>query len=124
MLEAGSSAAFVVRTGAGKTTLVNLIPRLFDPDEGEVIIDGVNLKEWDLQTLREIIGYVPQETFLFSTTIRENISFGREEATQEDVEEAAEIAQVRDNILEFEKAFETLVGERGDRSEEHTSELQ
>src|SRR5690625_5782768 len=87
MLEAGSSAAFVVRTGAGKTTLVNLIPRLFDPDEGEVIIDGVNLKEWDLQTLREIIGYVPQETFLFSTTIRENISFGREEDTQEDVEE-------------------------------------
>ena len=112
-IEAGSTAAFVGRTGAGKTTLVNLIPRLFDPDEGEVIIDGVNVKEWDLQTLRQIIGYVPQETFLFSTTIRENISFGREEATLEDVEEAAEIAQVKDNILEFEKAFETLVGERG-----------
>ena len=112
-IEAGSTAAFVGRTGAGKTTLVNLIPRIFDPDEGEVIIDGVNVKEWDLQTLRQIIGYVPQETFLFSTTIRENISFGREEATLEDVDEAAEIAQVKDNILEFEKAFETLVGERG-----------
>jgi len=112
-IDAGSNVAIVGRTGAGKTTLVNLIPRLFDPDEGEILIDDKNIKMWDLEQLRDLIGYVPQETFLFSTTIKENIAFGTEQSTQEDVERAAEIAQVRDNILEFEKKFETLVGERG-----------
>lgn len=112
-IDAGSNVAIVGRTGAGKTTLVNLIPRLFDPDEGEILIDDKNIKMWDLEQLRDLIGYVPQETFLFSTTIKENIAFGTAQSTQEDVERAAEIAQVRDNILEFEKKFETLVGERG-----------
>lgn len=112
-IEAGSNVAIVGRTGAGKTTLVNLIPRLFDPDEGEILIDGKNIKMWDLKQLRDLIGYVPQETFLFSTTIKENIAFGTENSSMEDVEKAAEIAQVRQNILEFEKKFETLVGERG-----------
>lgn len=112
-LEAGTSAAFVGRTGSGKTTLVNLVPRLFDPTEGEVLMDGVNLKKWSVETLRRGIGFVPQETFLFSTTIGENISFGVEEATQDEIEAAAEDARVLSNILDFEKKFQTIVGERG-----------
>jgi len=112
-IKAGSTVAFVGRTGAGKTTLVNLIPRLFDPNEGVILVDGVNVKDWKLPTLRRIIGYVPQETFLFSTTIKENIAFGVDNADISEIEEAAESAQVLDNILDFEKKFETMVGERG-----------
>lgn len=112
-IEAGSNVAIVGRTGAGKSTLVNLIPRLFDPTEGEILIDGKNIKEWNLKHLRQSIGYVPQETFLFSTTVKENIAFGVDGASMTKIEKAAEIAQVLDNILDFEKKFETLVGERG-----------
>ncbi|MEX0649022.1 MAG: ABC transporter ATP-binding protein [Balneolaceae bacterium] len=112
-IEAGSNVAFVGRTGAGKTSLVNLIPRLFDPDEGAIYIDGKNVKEWDVAQLRKAIGYVPQETFLFSNTIKENIAFGVESAEMKEIEKAAESAQVLENILEFEKKFETIVGERG-----------
>ncbi len=112
-IEPGSKIAIVGRTGAGKTTLVNLIPRLFDTTEGEILIDGVNIKEWNLSELRKVIGYVPQETFLFSTTIKENISFGVENASIKMIEDAAESAQVLQNILDFEKKFETMVGERG-----------
>ncbi|MDR9364060.1 MAG: ABC transporter ATP-binding protein [Balneolaceae bacterium] len=112
-ITAGSNVAIVGRTGAGKTTLVNLIPRLFDPTEGEIRIDGVNIKEWRLRNLRKVIGYVPQETFLFSTTVKENIGFGAEDASMKQIEEAADSAQVLQNILDFEKKFETLVGERG-----------
>ncbi|TVP99140.1 MAG: ABC transporter ATP-binding protein [Balneolaceae bacterium] len=112
-IDAGSNAAIVGRTGAGKTTLVNLIPRLFDPTEGEILIDGKNIKDWNLRYLRRVIGYVPQETFLFSTSIKENIAFGIDNASMPEIEKAAEIAQVLDNILDFEKKFETLVGERG-----------
>ena len=112
-VKAGSNIAFVGRTGAGKTTLVNLIPRLFDPTEGDIFVDGKNLKNWNLTVLRKSIGYVPQETFLFSTTIKENIGFGVARASMQEIEKAAENAQVLDNILDFEKKFETLVGERG-----------
>jgi ATP-binding cassette subfamily B protein len=112
-IPAGSNVAIVGRTGAGKTTLVNLIPRLFDPAEGEILIDGVDIRQWKLKDLRKIIGYVPQETFLFSTTVKENIAFGVEAASMEQVKEAADSAQVLENILDFEKKFETLVGERG-----------
>ncbi len=112
-VKAGSNIAFVGRTGSGKTTLVNLIPRLFDSTEGEVLVDGKNIKDWNLTHLRRSIGYVPQETFLFSTTIKENIAFGRETPSMEEIKEAAENAQVLENILDFEKKFETLVGERG-----------
>lgn len=112
-IPAGSNVAIVGRTGAGKTTLVNLIPRLFDPTEGEILIDGMNIKEWSLRDLRKVIGYVPQETFLFSTTVKENIAFGVEDASMEQIEDAAGSAQVLQNILDFEKKFETLVGERG-----------
>ncbi len=88
-IEAGSNVAIVGRTGAGKTTLVNLIPRLFDTTEGEILIDGKNIKQRNLRHLRKSIGYVPQETFLFSTTIKENISFGVDNASMEKIEKAA-----------------------------------
>ncbi len=112
-IDAGSNVAIVGRTGSGKTTLVNLIPRLFDPTEGGIFMGGKNLTEWNLTYLRRAIGYVPQETFLFSATIKENIAFGVENADMNQIESAAEQAQVLENILDFEKKFETLVGERG-----------
>lgn len=109
----GENIAIVGRTGSGKTSLVQLIPRLFDPVEGEIYLDGVNLKDWSLQNLREGIGFVPQETFLFSDTIGENIAFGSDDASETMIEAAAEKAQVKENILEFEKKFKTMLGERG-----------
>ncbi|MEX0995379.1 MAG: ABC transporter ATP-binding protein, partial [Balneolaceae bacterium] len=112
-IEAGTHVALVGRTGAGKTTLVQLIPRLFDPTEGEILIDDVDVKNWPIATLRRKIGFVPQDTFLFSTTLNENIAFGVEEATQFQIEEATKKAQLLDNVLDFEKKFETMVGERG-----------
>jgi len=112
-IEPGMTAAFVGRTGSGKTTLINLIPRLFDVTEGEIFIDDIEIKKWSIELLRRNIGYVPQETFLFSTTIKENIAFGVEQASMEEIEKAAESARVLSNILEFEKKFETMVGERG-----------
>jgi ATP-binding cassette subfamily B protein len=112
-IESGSNVAIVGRTGSGKTTLVNLIPRLYDPTEGDIYVDGKNVKDWGLSRLRQAIGYVPQDTFLFSTTMKENIAFGAEDASMNEIEKAAESAQVLENILEFENKFETLVGERG-----------
>jgi len=112
-IKKGMTVAFVGRTGSGKTTLVNLIPRLFDATSGVVKIDGVDVKKWSTSALRRGIGYIPQETFLFSTTIKENIAFGVEDATMKQIENAAEKANVLQNILEFEKKFETIVGERG-----------
>ncbi|MEX2368480.1 MAG: ABC transporter ATP-binding protein [Balneolaceae bacterium] len=112
-IEPGSHVAFVGRTGAGKTTLVQLIPRLFDPTGGDILIDNINVKNWPIAVLRRKIGFVPQDTFLFSTTLSENIAFGVEEASHHQIEEASEKAQLLDNILDFEKKFETMVGERG-----------
>ncbi len=112
-IEAGQNVAIVGRTGSGKTSLIQLIPRLFDATEGEILIDGINIKDYALSNLRRSIGFVPQETFLFSDTIGENIAFGVEEADQKLIESAAEKAQVRDNILDFEKKFSTMLGERG-----------
>ncbi|WP_265788229.1 ABC transporter ATP-binding protein [Fodinibius salicampi] len=112
-IEAGQNAAIVGRTGSGKTTLVELIPRLFDATEGKILIDGTDIKAIPLEILRKNIGLVPQDTFLFSDTIGENIAFGTEDANKEEIETAAEKAQVRENILDFEKKFETMLGERG-----------
>ncbi|MDE3105024.1 MAG: ABC transporter ATP-binding protein [Acidobacteriota bacterium] len=110
---AGTSLAIVGPTGSGKSTLVNLIPRLLDAEPGMVLIDGQPIRHWQLQTLREAIGFVPQETFLFSDSIYQNVAFGVPDATEEQVQEAAAVAHIRNEILEFPKGFQTLVGERG-----------
>ena len=112
-IPAGSSLAIVGPTGSGKSTLVGLIPRLHDAPPGEVLIDQQPIRHFTLADLRKNIGFVPQETFLFSETIRQNIAFGRPDASQEQVQDAASIAHIGTEILEFPKGFETLVGERG-----------
>jgi ATP-binding cassette, subfamily B, multidrug efflux pump len=112
-IPAGSSLAIVGPTGSGKSTLVNLIPRLHDTAPGMVLIDGEPIRHYPLAQLRQGIGFVPQETFLFSETIRQNIAFGRPDASPEEVEEAATIAHISTEILEFPKGFDTEVGERG-----------
>ena len=112
-IPAGSSLAIVGPTGSGKTTLVRLIPRLFDVERGMLLLDGRPAQDYRLETLRQAIGFVPQETFLFSETIHENIAFGAPDATKEQVLAAANIASIRDEILEFPHGFETIVGERG-----------
>jgi ATP-binding cassette subfamily B protein len=112
-IPAGSSLALVGPTGAGKTTLVNLIPRVYDAPPGTVFIDGRSVREYPLEMLRESIGFVPQETFLFSETIRENILFGAPDAAVEQMLSAAEVAHIRTEFDEFPHGFETMVGERG-----------
>jgi ATP-binding cassette subfamily B multidrug efflux pump len=110
---AGTSLAIVGPTGSGKSTLVGLIPRLHDTAPGEVLIDGQPIRNFTLSALRKNIGFVPQETFLFSDTIRQNIAFGEPDASTEQVHEAATIAHIGAEILEFPKGFDTMVGERG-----------
>lgn len=110
---AGTSLAIVGPTGSGKSTLAALIARLWDAPEGSVLIDGRSIREYPLAELRASIGYVPQDTFLFSETLRENISFGINNAVDEDVYEAAEVASISGEIDSFPKRFDTMVGERG-----------
>jgi ATP-binding cassette subfamily B protein len=110
---AGSSLAIVGPTGSGKSTLVSLIPRLYDAEPGMVLIDGAPIRDHALDDLRRAIGFVPQETFLFSSTIADNIAFGTPDATPAQVEAAARTAHIADEILEFPHGFSTLVGERG-----------
>ena len=109
----GETVAIVGPTGSGKSTLINLIPRLFEATEGSLRIDGRDIREIPLAVLRKNIGYVPQDTFLFSDSLENNIAFGTPNATREYISEAAEIAQIRGDILEFPQKFETLLGERG-----------
>lgn len=109
----GSSLAIVGPTGSGKTTLVSLIPRIYDAPPGSVLVDGRPVKDYPLENLRRSIGFVPQETFLFSDTIRENIAFGAENATDVDVREAAEGANISTDIESFPERYATIVGERG-----------
>jgi ATP-binding cassette subfamily B protein len=113
LIEAGQTVAFVGRTGSGKSTLANLIPRLMEAPAGSVLIDDLPVEDYTLAQLRASIGYVPQETFLFSDTLAENIAFGVEKAEAAEVEWAAEIAGLTEDIRGFPNGFETLVGERG-----------
>ncbi|HEY4053127.1 MAG TPA: ABC transporter ATP-binding protein [Terriglobales bacterium] len=112
-IPAGSSLAIVGPTGSGKTTLVSLIPRIYDTDAGTVLIDGRPVRDYALTDLRRNIGFVPQETFLFSETIRENIAFGVQKASDEEVSWAAEAANIATDIEGFPDKYKTLVGERG-----------
>jgi ATP-binding cassette, subfamily B, multidrug efflux pump len=112
-IPAGSSLAIVGPTGSGKSTLINMIPRLYDAAPGMVWIDGRLIRDYSLETLRSNIGFVPQETFLFSQTIRGNIAFGAPNATDTEVLQAAEAAHIRREFEEFPAGMETMVGERG-----------
>lgn len=112
-LKAGKSLAIVGKTGSGKSTVANLLGRLYDVDEGEILIEGQNIKEVNLDALRQGIGYVPQEAFLFSANIAQNIAFGVDKASQKEIEQAAINAHVHENILEFPEKYQTKVGERG-----------
>ncbi|HZN26353.1 MAG TPA: ABC transporter ATP-binding protein [Burkholderiales bacterium] len=112
-IPAGTTVAVVGHTGSGKSTLVNLIPRMLDPTAGAVLIDGHDIREYSSSKLREHIGFVPQETFLFSATLGENIAFGVKSATPAQIQHAAEIAGLAADIQSFPKGFDTMVGERG-----------
>lgn len=112
-LEPGRTLAIIGETGSGKTSLVNLILRLYDISGGKLKIDGSPIDRIPLSTLRTSIGYVPQDSFLFSTSIRENIAFGVEKASIKEIEEAAKTAQIYDNIMDLPDGFDTIVGERG-----------
>ena len=110
---AGSTIAIMGPTGCGKTSLVNLIPRFFDPDAGQVLVDGIDVRELDLKQLRSSVGLVAQETFLFSDTLYGNLTYGLEDASIERVREAAALAQAEEFISPLEEGYETVVGERG-----------
>jgi ATP-binding cassette subfamily B protein len=112
-IPAGSSLAIVGPTGSGKTTLVDLLARLYDAPDGALLIDGLPIRQYPLAVLRRNIGMVPQETFLFSETIRENLLFGAPDAGNEEMLKAAEAAHIRQEFEEFPQGFETMVGERG-----------
>ncbi|MGA6981685.1 MAG: ABC transporter ATP-binding protein [Candidatus Sulfotelmatobacter sp.] len=112
-IPAGSSMAIVGPTGSGKSTLVNLIPRIYDAERGAVLVDGRPIREFSLQSLRHSVGFVPQETFLFSDRIRENIALGLESASDQEVREAAESANIAADIEGFPEGYQTMVGERG-----------
>jgi ATP-binding cassette subfamily B protein len=112
-IPAGSSMAIVGPTGSGKTTLVNLIPRIYDAEPGMVLVDGRPIREFSLASLRKNVGFVPQETFLFSDRIRENIALGVESATEREIHDAAKAADVAGDIEGFPEQYQTMVGERG-----------
>jgi ATP-binding cassette subfamily B protein len=105
--------AIVGQTGTGKTSLVKLVNRTYDTTSGQVLVDGVDVRDWNLASLRSQISIIEQDVFLFSRSIAENIAFGKPEATRAEIESAARAAQVEDFIHEFEKGYETVIGERG-----------
>ena len=111
----GKTIAIVGQSGSGKSTLVDLIPRYYDVQEGEVLIDGINVKDLGIRDLRQLIGNVNQEAILFNDSFRNNISFGVEKATQAQIEEAAKIANAYDFIMQSEQGFDTNIGDRGGR---------
>ena len=112
-LKEGETLGIVGKTGSGKSTLLELIARLYDPTEGKVIIDDQNANAYSLNNLREVIGYVPQNPFLFSESIENNIRFGKKDASLDEIVEAAKNAAVHNNIKDFKEGYKTLLGERG-----------
>jgi ATP-binding cassette subfamily B protein len=112
-LEKGKTLGILGNTGSGKTTLISLIARLYDVKSGAILIDGQPIEQLNLDNLRQSIGFVPQEAFLFSDTIKNNIKFGDESASDEKVEQAAKDAYIHHNIIEFNEGYNTFVGERG-----------
>jgi len=112
-IQPGQTVAIVGMTGSGKSTLTQLVNRTYDVTAGRILIDGVDVRDWNLDALRSQIGKIEQDVFLFSRTIAENIAFGRPDATQEEIEAAAREAQAHDFILSFEKGYQTEIGERG-----------
>jgi ATP-binding cassette subfamily B protein len=112
-IAAGESVALLGLTGSGKSTVALLMARFYDPSSGEILLDGISLKDWDMAWVRSFVGFVPQDVFLFSTSISENIRFGNDSLTQEAIEIAAKQADVYDNIMEFPDQFDTILGERG-----------
>jgi ATP-binding cassette subfamily B protein len=109
----GEFLAIIGRTGSGKSTIANLLMRMYDADNGQILLDGKPIGRLDIQHFRQQIGFVPQEVFLFSETIDNNIAFGMTESEPGKVEMAAKNAAVYENIMEFDKGFQTLIGERG-----------
>lgn len=112
-VESGQTLAIIGKTGAGKSTILELIGRLYDVTEGEIQIDGKPVQKMNLKALRQSIGYVPQDAFLFSSSIRDNIRFAKEDATEKEVIQAAKNAAVHKNIVGFSKGYDTVLGERG-----------
>jgi len=112
-LEPGRTVALIGHTGAGKTTLASLIPRFYDVDRGRVTIDGADVRDVTLQSLRRQIGVIPQDPFLFSATVRENLAFGRPEAPEEELVEAARLAQAHEFVVRLPDGYDTVIGERG-----------
>jgi ATP-binding cassette subfamily B protein len=111
--QAGQTIALVGPTGSGKSTLTGLIPRFYDVTGGRILVDGVDIRDWNIESLRGHIGIVLQDTFLFSSTIAQNIAYGRPAADQFEIEAAARAARAHDFILKFPEGYETRVGERG-----------
>jgi ATP-binding cassette subfamily B protein len=112
-IPAGETIAIVGHTGSGKSTLVSLIPRLIDPTSGAVYLDDMNLRDLDPEWLRRHIGFVPQETFLFSATLADNIAWGAEDAAEADIARAADLAGLAPDIASFPDGYRTMIGERG-----------
>jgi len=112
-VEEGERMVVVGRTGSGKTILCNLVARILEPRQGYLFFDGIEIHEIPLEVLRKSVGYVPQDTFLFLDTIRENIAFGKLDATDKEIEEAARLAQIYDEIVEFPEGTNTVIGEKG-----------
>ena len=112
-LNPGETLGIIGKTGSGKSTLLDLISRLYDVDEGEILIDGIPIQDYNLSGIRSEIGYVPQNPFLFSETIERNIRFGKQDASFEEIKAAAQNAAVAENIEQFKEGYETLLGERG-----------
>jgi len=112
-VDAGKTLAIVGRTGSGKSTIANLLFRMYECDEGQILLDGIDIKTLQLSSFRKQLSMVPQEVFLFSDTIANNISFGDANADRKQIEQAAKLASVYDNIMQFEHGFDTFVGERG-----------